>query len=117
MAFADVFPEFIQALPEPDATLPASMQARLIGSDDALTMFYAIPDGATVPEHAHGAQWGVVISGSFDLVIGGEATTYTAGDTYSVDAGVPHTAILHPGYVGIDVFADADRYGQRPSTA
>jgi quercetin dioxygenase-like cupin family protein len=110
MSTADVFPDFIRALPKPDAKLPPSMQAWLLGSEEALAMFYALRDGATVPEHAHGAQWGVVLAGSFDLVIGSETTTYGAGDTYAIAAGVPHTAILHPGYVGIDVFADADRY-------
>ena len=68
-----------------------------------------------VPEHVHGAQWGVVLSGSFDLVTAEGTRTYRAGETYSVEAGVAHTAILHPGYVGIDVFADADRYAQRPA--
>jgi quercetin dioxygenase-like cupin family protein len=117
MPDAPPFAEFIRALPQPDASLPPSMQAWLLGGEDALAMFYAIPDGATVPEHAHGAQWGVVLAGSFDLIVGGETRTYRAGDTYAVEAGVSHTAVLHPGYVGIDVFADADRYPKTPPTA
>lgn len=108
------FADFIRALPQPDAKLPSGMRAWLLGTEQALAMFYAIPDGATVPEHAHGAQWGVVLEGSFDLIVDGATRTYRAGDTYSIPAGVPHTAVLHAGYVGIDVFADADRYPARP---
>jgi quercetin dioxygenase-like cupin family protein len=76
-------------------------------------MFYEIPDGVEVPEHAHGAQWGVVIAGSVEFTIGGETRTYERGDTYYVPDGVAHRATIHPGFVGIDVFADADRYRPR----
>jgi hypothetical protein len=65
------------------------------------------------PEHAHGAQWGVVLEGAIDFTIDGETRTYSAGDTYFVPDGAAHSAVIHPGYVGIDVFADADRYGPR----
>jgi quercetin dioxygenase-like cupin family protein len=113
---AEPFAAFIRALPVPDATLPPSMRAWLLGAEGGLAMFYEIPDGATVPEHAHGAQWGVVLAGSFDLITAEETRTFRAGETYSVEAGVLHTAVMHPGYVGVDVFADADRYDQRPAT-
>ena len=74
-------------------------------------MFYEIPDGVEVPEHAHGAQWGVVLEGTMEFTIGGETRTYGPGETYYVpDVGRPQRASSHPGYVGIDVFADADRY-------
>ena len=33
-------------------------------------MFYEIPDGVEVPEHAHGAQWGVVLEGTMEFTIG-----------------------------------------------
>lgn len=110
---SEPFCEFIRALPVPDATLPPSMRAWLIGAEGALAMFYEVPDGATVPEHVHGAQWGVVLAGSFDLVTDEGTRTYSAGETYAIPAGVAHTAVLHRGYVGIDVFADADRYAPR----
>ena len=32
---------------------------------------------------------------------------------YFVPDDVAHSAVIHPGYVGIDVFADADRYRPR----
>ena len=48
--------------------------------------------------------------GRLEFTIGGETRIYGRGDTYYVGAGVLHSAVIHPGYVGIDVFADADRY-------
>lgn len=104
----DFFPAFITALPAPDS--PASMAAHIIPSEYVLTMFYEIDRDLEVPEHAHGAQWGVVLSGEMDLAIEGERTTYRAGDTYFVPAGTRHTAWMSAGCRGIDVFADAHRY-------
>ncbi len=106
------FAEFIRALPMVDSPL-ASLRGWMQQTGQALTMFYEIPDGVDVPEHAHGAQWGVVLAGSVDFTIGGETRTYGRGDTYYVPDGVPHRAVIHPGFVGIDVFADADRYSAK----
>ena len=48
-----------------------------------------------------------------EFTIGGETRTYGRGETYYVRDGVPHRAVIPPGYVGIDVFADADRYSAK----
>jgi quercetin dioxygenase-like cupin family protein len=106
------FAEFIRALPMVDSPL-ASLRGWMLQTDQALAMFYEIPDGVELPEHAHGAQWGVVLEGSIDFTIGGETKTYSSGDTYYVPDAVPHSAVIHPGFVGIDVFSDADRYRAR----
>jgi quercetin dioxygenase-like cupin family protein len=106
------FPQFIRSLPMVDSPL-ASLRGWMLGTDQALTMFYEIPDGVEVPEHAHGAQWGVVLEGTVEFTIGGETRTYGPGEAYFVPAGVAHRALISPGYVGIDVFADADRYRAR----
>jgi len=106
------FPEFIRSLPMVDSPF-ASLRGWMLGTEQALAMFFEIPDGVEVPEHAHGAQWGVVLEGSVEFTIGGETRTYRRGDTYYVPAWLAHRAVIHPGFVGIDVFADADRYGAR----
>ena len=112
MSERDVFPDFIRALPMVDSPL-ASLRGWMLQTGQALAMFYEIPAGVDLPEHAHGAQWGVVLEGSIDFTIGGETRTYGRGDTYFVPDDVTHSAVIHPGYVGIDVFADADRYRPR----
>ena len=109
------FPEFIRALPMVDSPLE-SLRGSMVQNDRALTMFYEIPDGVEVPEHAHGAQWGVVLEGTMQFTIAGETRTYGPGDTYYVPDSVAHSAVISPGYVGIDVFADADRYAARPAS-
>ncbi len=112
MTEPEFFPDFIRALPVVDSPL-ASLRGWMVKTEQALAMFYEIPDGVDVPEHAHGAQWGVVLAGRVDFTIDGVTRSYGPGDTYSVPAGAPHSAVIHPGFVGIDVFADADRYRAR----
>jgi quercetin dioxygenase-like cupin family protein len=102
------FPEFITALPAPAAPLP--MQAHIVPSEHVLTMFFETDDDLEVPEHAHGAQWGVVLEGELELTVDGVARSYRRGDTYYVPAGAPHLARVKGRYAGIDVFADAHRY-------
>ena len=80
-----------------DGRQPARVAARLDAADDgALAMFYEIPDGVEVPEHAHGAQWGVVLEGSVEFTIDGETRTYRRGDTYFVPDQAPHSAVISP---------------------
>jgi quercetin dioxygenase-like cupin family protein len=115
MAAPEPFAEFIRDLPMVDSPL-ASLRGWLLRDEGALAMFYEIPDGVEVPEHAHGAQWGVVLAGTMEFTIGGETRTYGRGDVYYVPDSVAHSAVISPGYVGIDVFADADRYAAREGT-
>lgn len=107
----DGFPEFIRALPAPDS--PVDMDAHIVPSDQVLTMFYEIDNDVEIPEHSHGAQWGVVLEGSMVMIIDGETRTYQRGDTYYVPPGASHITRIAAGYRGIDVFADADRYEPR----
>lgn len=109
---SDFFPPFIRSLPAPDS--PVVMDAHIVPSRHVLTMFYEIDAAVEVPEHAHGAQWGVVLAGEMEMVIDGVADRYRAGDTYYVPPGSPHLARLFAGCRGIDVFADSDRYTPRP---
>jgi quercetin dioxygenase-like cupin family protein len=112
---AERFPEFIRALPAPDGA-PAALRGWLLGGgEQPLAMFYEIPEGVEVPEHAHGAQWGIVIEGRVHFTVDGVERTYTRGDTFFVPADAVHRAVIHPGYAGIDVFADGDRYRPTPS--
>ena len=111
---SDLFPEFIRSMPMVDKPV-VPLLGWLLQAPQGVAMFYELPEGADLPEHAHGAQWGVVLRGSVDFTIGGESRTYSPGETYSIPAGVPHSAFMHPGTAGIDVFADADRYAVRPS--
>jgi quercetin dioxygenase-like cupin family protein len=106
------FPAFITALPRPDS--PLAINARIVPSDHVLTMFYEVDEELIVPEHVHGAQWGVVLDGSMEMTIGSVSSVYRRGDTYYVPPGVTHQTVIHPGFRAIDVFADAHRYHPVP---
>ena len=110
----DLFPEFIQSLPMVDKPV-VPLLGWLLQAPQAVAMFYELPEGADLAEHTHGAQWGVVLRGSVDFTIGGVTRTFGRGEIYSIPAGVPHSAFMHPGTAGIDVFADADRYAAGPA--
>ena len=75
----------------------ASLRGWMLQNDRALAMFYEIPDGVEVPEHAHGAQWGVVLEGTMEFTIGGETKVYGPGETYYVPASVPTAPSSRPG--------------------
>ena len=63
-----------------------------------------------IPEHAHKAQWGIVVNGKIDLTIGGLQITYQKGDTYFIPDGVKHSAKVYKGFSAIDFFDQPDRY-------
>jgi len=111
---SESFPDFIKALPVPDS--PVDMRAHIVPNEYCMPMFYEIDHDVEVPEHVHGAQWGVVLEGEMEMTIGGETRTYRRGDTYTVPAGVTHITRIRGGYRGIDVFADADRYLPKKET-
>jgi hypothetical protein len=113
MSDTHFFPDFITALAGPDSPI-VQLDGWLVKGDHPLVMFYEVHDtGIEVGEHSHGAQWGVVLQGKCEFTIGGETAVYERGDTYVIPEGVPHRAIIHSGYVGIDVFADHDRYATK----
>lgn len=113
---ADVFPPSITALPMADLPLSGAT-AFLSQGDGHQILFMHFAADVELPEHAHAAQWGVVLEGSIDLVIAGTPHTFVRGDRYHIPAGVPHRGFIHAGYADITWFAQADRYRARPRPA
>jgi quercetin dioxygenase-like cupin family protein len=93
------------------------MQAHVVPSEHVLTMFYEIAEDVEISEHVHGAQWGVVLEGEMEMVIGGSSAVYVRGDSYYVPPGVPHITRIRGGYRGVDVFEDAHRYEVRKESS
>jgi len=106
------FPAFVRGLPEADLPF-AGLRGWLLQSDSGQVLFNESDIEVSVPEHAHGDQWGVVIAGKIELTIGAQTKTYGRGDTYFIPAGTPHRARIYPGFRAIDYFADRDRYRPR----
>lgn len=103
---------WIQSLPEVDTPF-TGLEGRLMASPDGQTVFFRAKEEFEVPPHAHGAQWGIVVTGRLHLTIDGELTTYEPGETYDIPAGAEHAARLEAGTCVIDVFQDPDRYAAK----
>ncbi len=63
-----------------------------------------------VPEHAHEAQWGIVMDGEIELTINGIKKIYQRGDSYFIPKDVPHSANIKAGYKDLTLFDQKDRY-------
>jgi len=109
MTAENQFPEFVRNLPQPDADV--ALDAYLSSGDRGLVMFYEATDReVVVPEHVHGDQWGIVLSGTVRIRVGDTMHVCHRGDTYFVPSGVAHTTWVEPGTRGLDVFEEHDRY-------
>ncbi|MBQ7516494.1 MAG: cupin domain-containing protein [Schwartzia sp.] len=63
------------------------------------------------PEHAHAAQWTIVVSGECRFTANGKTRTYKAGETYFIPAGLKHQITLGAGYSEVD-YVDDPRDGE-----
>lgn len=106
------FARWIGELPEVDTPF-TGLEGRMISGPHGQAVFFRAAERLEVPPHAHGAQWGVVVSGTLHLSVDGEAATYEPGETYDIPAGAEHSAVLEAGCAVIDVFQDPDRYSTK----
>jgi len=104
-----IFPDFIKNLPEADITFKG-IRGWLSQGEDHQVVFMEIEPVGKVAEHAHGAQWGVVVSGEIILTIGGMTRKYCKGDQYYIPEGVIHSAEFTCETHIIDIFAEKGRY-------
>lgn len=105
----EIFPTPIQNLPQADIPIQG-ITAYLSQAASHQIIFMQFAEQVDIPEHAHAAQWGVVLEGGFTLRIGGNTKTFIKGDRYFIPAGVKHSARIQAGYADITFFDQADRY-------
>lgn len=106
----DIFPAPIMRLPEADIPLDGIKACLSQGSDHQI-IFMEFSKDVDLKEHAHAGQWGVVLEGKIELVIGGVRSTYEKGDRYYIPEGMKHSGKIYKGYADITFFDQADRYG------
>jgi quercetin dioxygenase-like cupin family protein len=104
-----LFPEIISRHPGADLGL-TGLQSHLVQAGEQQLVFMSFAADAEVPEHAHAAQWGVVLEGEMELVVAGEVRVLRRGDTYFIAAGVRHAARIRRGYSDATLFDQRDRY-------
>jgi quercetin dioxygenase-like cupin family protein len=98
MAFANWF----EVMPKVEVW--QGLKASVLTGKTAQAGFFEASTTIHVPEHSHAGQWGIVVSGQVDLTIGGILHVCTAGVSYNIPAGVPHSAIVYAETVFIDVW-------------
>ena len=104
------YADWIQALPQVDTPFEG-LDGRMIAGPHGQTVFFRAAERFEVPPHAHGAQWGIVVTGTLHLTIDGESRTYAPGDTYDIPAGAEHSAVHEAGYCVIEVIKVPVYYG------
>lgn len=109
---SNVFPDPILRLPEADVPIDG-VRAYLSQAENHQIVFMEFSKDVTVPEHSHEAQWGMVLDGRIDLVIGGKALSFGKGDGYFIPRGVKHSAKIHAGYADVTYFDQKDRYRRK----
>ncbi len=103
------YPEMIRNLPEIDIAL-SGVKGWLIQSEERQVVLFEIEPIGKIPDHTHGAQWGVMLDGKMKLTIGGETKVYQNGDIYFIPANTVHSAEFLTKVRVIDFFEDKDRY-------
>ena len=106
---SDIFPDPISKLPKADIPLEG-LKAYLSQASDHQIIFMEFEKDVELFEHSHSAQYGIVLEGKIDLVIGGVSHTFTKGDRYVIPEGVVHSGKIYAGYADVSFFDEKDRY-------
>jgi mannose-6-phosphate isomerase-like protein (cupin superfamily) len=99
----DPVPPFVMNWPEAELEM-AGLTGRMMRGDCGTVLFMEAENDVFVPSHHHGAQWGVVLSGTMELTMNGHTQIYHPGDVHFIPAGVEHTARLFRGWRGMYIF-------------
>jgi quercetin dioxygenase-like cupin family protein len=103
------FPEPILNLPEADIPING-IKAHLSQGSNHQIVFMKFSEDVDLPEHSHESQWGIVLEGKIDLIIGGVESTFVKGDRYYIPKGVNHSGKIYAGYADMTYFDEIDRY-------
>ncbi|NOY59517.1 MAG: VOC family protein [Calditrichaeota bacterium] len=106
------FPEIIKGLPEADIPVDG-VSAYISQGDLHQILFMEFENDIEIPEHSHGAQWGIVVTGEIELTVDGKKKLYKKGDKYFIPDGTIHSAKIKAGYSDITFFDEASRYKKK----
>ena len=106
---AEIFPEPIRNLPLADIPLDG-IKAYLSQAENHQILFMEFAEDIEIPEHSHGAQWGVVLDGEGEITINGNTRIIKKGDSYFIPQNIAHSAKAKTGYKDVTFFNQKDRY-------
>jgi epoxyqueuosine reductase len=107
--FTKPFPQPILDLPRADIPLQG-IEAYLSQGDKHQIIFMTFHEDVYLEEHAHEAQWGIVLEGKIELTVDGIKHSYTKGDRYFIPKDVKHSGKIYAGYTDMTFFNQKDRY-------
>lgn len=105
-----MFADIIKKIPSRDYGIEG-LETRVDHTSTGTVYFVTAEKEVVFPEHAHAAQWTIVVSGSCTFTANGESKVYSAGETYFIPAGLKHQITLHAGYSEVD-YVDDPRDGE-----
>ena len=97
------FPPMVEQWPEADLRIEG-LSGRILKGEHGWVIFMAADRDVVVPQHRHGAQWGVVLDGMMTLTVGDSTRSYRCGESHYIPEGVDHEATLYAGWRGLYVF-------------
>ncbi len=100
-----MFPDIIKKIPSRDYGIDG-LTTHVDHTSTGTVYFVSAEKEVIFPEHAHAAQWTIVVSGSCTFTANGESKVYSAGETYFIPAGLRHQITLHAGYSEVDYVDD-----------
>jgi quercetin dioxygenase-like cupin family protein len=102
-------PEMITSLPEIEMPYD-SIKGYLNQGESNQSIFFIAKSGTYLPVHSHASQWGIVIEGEFEIIIGDEKKVYKKGDSYFVPAGTLHAGNYITDVISFDIFDDKNKF-------
>ncbi|MBD3879141.1 MAG: cupin domain-containing protein [Quinella sp. 1Q5] len=100
-----MFADIIKKVPSRDYGIDG-LEVHVDHTSTGTVYFVSAAKEVVFPEHAHAAQWTIVVSGSCTFTVDGESKVYSAGETYFIPAGLRHQITLHAGYSEVDYVDD-----------
>ena len=102
---ANIFPDIIDRVPCKDYGIEG-LEVRVDHISTGTVYFATAEKDVHLPEHAHAAQWTIVVSGKCLFTANGKTTVYCQGDTYFIPAGLKHQITMCAGYAEVDYVDD-----------
>lgn len=98
---------FVLAAQRPVEVVDQGIKRQILGfNDQIMAVRVWFDEGAVGEIHAHHhAQVSYVESGQFDVTVGGETKTLSAGDSFFIPPETPHGAVCKAAGVLIDMFS------------
>jgi quercetin dioxygenase-like cupin family protein len=103
------FPNIITDLPQAEIPIDG-LKAYLVQGSGQQIVFMSFENHVEVPDHAHEAQWGIVLEGEIELTINDKKKIFKKGETYFIPKDIRHSAKISAGYKDITLFNQRDRY-------